>query len=73
MSEIISNKRIVKNTMFLYLRTLIVIVINLYASRVILATLGVVDYGIYNVVAGVVAMFGFLNNAMVAASQRLMS
>ncbi len=73
MSEIISNKRIAKNTMFLYLRTLIVIVINLYASRVILVTLGVVDYGIYNVVAGVVAMFGFLNNAMVAASQRFIA
>ena len=59
--------------MYLYMRTLVVIVINLYASRVILATLGIEDYGIYNVVAGVVAMFGFLNNAMVASSQRFIS
>ena len=73
MSEIVNNKRIAKNTVYLYMRTLVVIVINLYASRVILATLGIEDYGIYNVVAGVVAMFGFLNNAMVASSQRFIS
>ena len=73
MSEIVSNKRIAKNSVYLYVRTLIVIVINLYASRVILATLGVEDYGIYNVVAGVVLMLGFLNNAMVASSMRFVA
>ena len=73
MSEIINNKRIAKNTVYLYLRTLLIVGINLYASREILASLGVVDYGINNVVGGIVAMFGFLNNAMVAASQRFIS
>lgn len=48
-------------------------VISLYTSRIILNALGVVDFGIYNVVAGIVVMFGFLNNAMSAATQRFLS
>ena len=51
------NKRVAKNTLFLYFRTLIILVVSLYTSRVILNALGVEDYGIYNVVGGVVAMF----------------
>ena len=47
--------------------------ISLYTSRVVLAELGVEDYGIYNVVGGIVAMLGFLNSAMVQASQRYLS
>ena len=47
--------------------------VTLYSSRIILRTLGVEDYGIYNVVGGVVAMFGFLNTSMVASTQRFMS
>lgn len=67
------NKRIAKNTLFLYMRMFLTIVVNLYTVRVIWQVLGVDDYGIYNVVGGIVMMFSFLNNAMVASSQRFIS
>ena len=65
-----NNKRIAKNTLVLYFRMLFMMAVSLYTSRVVLNTLGVVDYGIYNVVGGVVAMFGFLNAAMSSATSR---
>lgn len=68
-----NNKTIAKNTLFLFFRTLLVMGISLYTSRVVLAVLGVDDYGIYNVVGGVVSMLAFLNSAMVQASQRYLS
>lgn len=68
-----SNKTIAKNTLFLFFRTLLIMGIFLYASRVVLAELGVEDYGIYNVVGGIVSMLAFLNSAMVQASQRYLS
>jgi len=66
----IGNKRIVRNTAFLYLRMAFVMLITLYTSRVILQSLGVVDFGIYNVVAGFVSMFSFLNTSLIACIQR---
>lgn len=68
-----ADRRIAKNTALLYLRMIIVILVNLYASRVILECLGVDDYGLYNVVGGIVSMFVFLNTAMVASSQRFIA
>ena len=68
-----NNKRIAKNTLLLYIRMLFTIIVGLYTSRVVLNTLGVSDYGIYNVVGGIVAMLAFLNSAMTAASQRFIS
>lgn len=68
-----NNKRIAKNTLFLYFRMLLMMLVTLYTSRVVLDKLGVTDYGIYNVVGGVVAMLGFLNGAMSNAVQRYMS
>lgn len=65
-----NNKRIAKNTMLLYIRMLFIMAVQLFTSRVILNTLGVVDYGIYNVVGGIVTMFAFLNGAMVTSTQR---
>jgi len=65
-----NNKRIAKNTLLLYFRMLFMMVISLYTSRVVLNTLGVEDYGIYNVVGGIVAMFGFINGSMSSATQR---
>lgn len=65
-----NNKRIAKNTLLLYVRTLFIMLVTLYTSRVVLNTLGVSDYGIYNVVGGVVAMFGFINSSMSSATQR---
>jgi len=65
-----NNKRIAKNTIFLYLRMFIVLILTLYISRVVLEVLGVVDYGVYNVVGGFVAMFAFLNTSMSNGVQR---
>lgn len=65
-----SNSRIAKNTLLLYIRMFFIMGISLYTSRVILNTLGVEDFGIYNVVGGLVSMFGFLNSSMSAATQR---
>lgn len=52
-----NNKRIAKNTLMLYFRMLVMMAVSLYTSRVVLDTLGVSDYGIYNVVGGFVTMF----------------
>lgn len=68
-----STKRIAKNTLMLYFRQILIMLVSLYTVRVVLATLGAEDYGIYNVVAGVVVMFGFLSGAMATASQRFFS
>src|SRR5690554_3685710 len=68
-----SNKRIAKNTMLLYIRMLLTMAITLYTSRIVLNTLGVEDFGIYNVVGGFVTMFAFLNSAMASATQRFLS
>ena len=70
MGDTVNNKRIAKNTMFLYIRMLFIMAVQLYTSRVVLNTLGVVDYGLYNVVGGIVTMFAFLNGAMVTSTQR---
>lgn len=66
----IANKRIAKNTLFLYIRMLLVMAVNLYTVRAVLNILGVEDYGINNVVGGIVTMFSFLTGVMVSASQR---
>lgn len=65
-----NNRRIAKNTLFLYIRMAIVMAINLYVTRAILDILGVADYGVYNVVCGIVSMFGFLNTSMANGIQR---
>lgn len=67
------NKRIAKNTLMLYVRMFVVMAISLYTSRVVLRTLGVDDYGIYNVVGGFVAMLAYLNSVFVSATQRFIS
>lgn len=67
------NRRIAKNTLMLYIRMFFTMTVSLYTSRVILRTLGVTDYGINNVVGGVVVMFSFLNGAMASATQRYLN
>ena len=69
----VNNKRIAKNTLFLYGRMLIVMLISLFTVRIVLNALGAEDYGINNVVGGVVAMFAFLTSTMTSASQRFFS
>lgn len=68
-----NNKRIAKNTLLLYIRMLLTMGVSLYTSRIVLNTLGVSDFGIYNVVGGVVMMFAFLNSSMSSATQRFFS
>lgn len=65
-----NSKRIAKNTLLLYVRMLFLMLVGLYTSRVVLQTLGVEDYGIYNVVGGVIAMLGFLQGSLSSASSR---
>lgn len=69
----VNNKRIAKNTLYLYLRMLFVMAVSLYTVRAILDILGVVDYGIYNVVGGLVTMFAFMNRTLSTSSQRYFS
>ncbi len=66
------NKRIAKNTIMLYFRMLLTMFVTLYTSRIILNTLGIEDFGIYNVVGGIVVMFSFLNSSMGAATSRFL-
>jgi O-antigen/teichoic acid export membrane protein len=68
-----NSGKIAKNTFFLYLRMLITMAISLYTSRVVLEVLGISDFGIYNVVGGVVAALGFLNGALSTASSRFIT
>lgn len=65
-----NNKRIAKNTGYLYIRTFITMAISIYTSRIVLDALGVEDYGIYNVVGGFVAMLSMFMNSLSASSQR---
>lgn len=70
---ITSNKRIVKNTLVLYIRMFFVLIVGLYTSRVVLNSLGVTDFGIYNVVGSIVAMFAYMNSALSLATTRFLS
>lgn len=65
-----NNKRIAKNTMFLYFRMMLIMGVALYTSRIVLKTLGIEDFGIYNVVGGIVTMFTFLNGSLGSATSR---
>ena len=65
--------RVAKNTAILYARMAITMFISLYATRLVLAALGLADFGLFNLVGGVIAMLGFLNSSMAAATQRFMS
>uniref|UniRef100_UPI00307CF11C MATE family efflux transporter n=1 Tax=Coprobacter fastidiosus TaxID=1099853 RepID=UPI00307CF11C len=75
MSDKVNRQRnlVIKNTLVLYVRMFITMGVSLYTSRLVLNALGVVDFGIYNVVGGVVGMFGFLNVAMASSTQRFLN
>lgn len=74
MQEPQANKRIIaKNTLFLYIRMLIVMAVSLYTQRVVLDKLGASDYGIYAAVGGVVAMLGFLNGTLSTGTSRFLT
>ena len=68
-----NNKRIAKNTLLLYVRMLFMMIVSLYTSRVVLNALGVEDYGLYNVIGGVVVMFNLLSGSLSAAISRFIT
>ena len=68
-----SNKRIAQNTLYLYLRMFLIMLISLYTSRIVLQTLGEVNFGLYNVIGGIVVMFSFLNGSLGAAASRFIT
>ncbi|HHR0009564.1 TPA: lipopolysaccharide biosynthesis protein [Escherichia coli] len=68
-----SNNKVMRNAGMLYVRMLVMLFVSLYTSRVVLNTLGVSDFGIYNLVGGIVLMFTFISNTMAGASQRFFS
>lgn len=67
------NKRIARNSMFIYLRMLVVLGVTLYTSRIVLEALGVTDFGIYNVVAGIVTLFSFFTGSLANGVQRFLN
>ena len=68
-----SYTRIAKNTMFLYFRMLIIMAVSFYTIRIVLDTLGVSDFGIYNLVASFVMILAFLNNTLTGGTQRFLT
>lgn len=68
-----NSKRIAKNTLYLFFRMFLVLAVGLYTSRVVLETLGVEDYGLYNVVGSIVVLFGFLQQALNNATYRYLA
>ena len=72
-SKSVNNKRIAENTLLLYVRMLFSMIVSLYTSRVVLNALGVEDFGIYNVVGGIVSMLSLLSNMMATATQRFLT
>lgn len=73
MSNFSDNKRIAKNTIFLYIRLIFVMGVSLYTVRAILSLLGATDYGLYNVIGGFVSMFSFISGTLSSSSQRYFS
>lgn len=67
------NKRIAKNTLLLYVRLFITMIISLYTSRAVLEVLGVSDYGLYNLIGGAVSLFAFVNGSLVGCIQRYLN
>ena len=67
------NKRIAKNTLFMYFRMLFLMFVSLFTVRIVLKNLGVEDYGIYNLIAGVVVLFNFIVNSSSAATYRYLN
>lgn len=68
-----NNKRIAKNTVFLYFRMIITVVISLFTTRVVLKTLGIEDYGIYQVIGGLIAFLSYLNGSLSVGSSRFLT
>lgn len=73
MSRTSVANRVIKNTIWLYVKVGVQLFTTLWATRIVLNTLGASDFGIFNIVGGAIAMLGFLNTSMAVATQRFMS
>lgn len=74
MPEVVSNnQRIAKNTLYIYIRTIVVLIVSLYTSRIVLEVLGAKNYGIYTVVGGIIALMGFFQAAQSKATSRFIT
>lgn len=73
MAEIINNSRIAKNTVYLYIRMFFTMAVGLYTSRVVLQVLGISDYGLYNVIGGIVTLFTAITAALTIGTQRFLN
>ena len=71
--KLTSNKQIIRNTLFLYFRMILTLLVSFYTSRIVLSVLGIGDYGIYNIVGGVVSMLSFMNSALSNATTRFLT
>ena len=69
----VDTKRIAKNTILLYVRMVLLMAVTLYTSRVVLAVLGVDDYGIYCLIGGFISLFSFISNSLIGAMQRFLN
>lgn len=68
-----NNQRVAKNTIMLYMRMMVLMLVGLYTSRVILQSLGVENYGINNVIAGLLSMFGIITSSMSSVISRFIT
>lgn len=69
----VENNKIAKNTMYMYIRFFVTLLVGLYTSRLVLAILGVSDYGLYSVVGGILAMFTFISSSLGQATARFLN
>jgi len=72
-NETENNKRIAKNTVFLYFRMFVMVLINFYTARIVLQTLGVSDFGVYNVMGGIIGMLGYANTLLAGGTSRFLT
>lgn len=68
-----NNKRIAKNTIYLYIRMFLTMIVSLYTSRIVLRVLGDSDYGLYNVIGGILTMFSMFSGALTVGTQRFLT
>ena len=68
-----NNKRIAKNTVYLYFRMLVTVLVSLYTSRIILKTLGISDFGVCNVMGGIIGMLGYVNSLLAGGTSRFLT
>ena len=73
MNQTEKTKRIAKNAVLLYIRMVVTLIITLFTSRIVLKSLGFDDFGLYNVIGGVVTLFAFLRSSMSSSTQRFLA